>query len=130
MNSKKKARLSAATPGRAGETAAFGATASTLDFTASGGQISSLLFPGRENAVPIRDLCSATGLERRFIRHLIAKERLRGVPILSDNSSGYYLPANDSERAQFVRSMRHRAGEITRVADAVEQCTQGKETED
>lgn len=50
---------------------------------------------------------------------MIAAERLHGVPVLSDNSSGYFLPGDEIERAQFVRSMRHRAGEILRVADAV-----------
>ena len=51
---------------------------------------------------------------------MIHAERLHGTPILANNRSGYYLPANTSERARCVSSMRHRAGEIERAADAIE----------
>ena len=51
---------------------------------------------------------------------MIQAERLRGIPILADNKSGYYLPSNDEEKAAFVRSMRHRADEIHKAAEAVE----------
>ena len=51
---------------------------------------------------------------------MIAAERRTGVAILSDNLTGYYLPANEEEKARFVRSMRHRAKEILLAADAVE----------
>jgi hypothetical protein len=55
------------------------------------------------------------------VRTLIQAERLSGTPILSDNRVGYFLPANDEERRRFIRSMKHRAREIERVADAIEQ---------
>ncbi len=84
-------------------------------------QIRELLNYGQENAVPLRHLVNVTGLDGRSIRQMIQTERLAGVPILSDNLSGYYLPADDGEREQFVRSMRHRAGEIMRAARAIEQ---------
>lgn len=51
---------------------------------------------------------------------MIAAERRAGAAILSDNQTGYYLPANEEEKARFVRSMRHRAKEILCAADAVE----------
>ena len=51
---------------------------------------------------------------------MIAAERLAGVPILSDNSTGYYLPGDDAEKVQFIRSMKHRAQEIERAAEAIE----------
>ena len=51
---------------------------------------------------------------------MIQAERLRGIPILADNKSGYYLPSNDAEKADFVQSMRHRADEIHRAAEAVD----------
>lgn len=53
------------------------------------------------------------------------KERRSGVPILSDNASGYFLPGNSAERAQFVKSMRNRAAEILRTAAAVEDIGKG-----
>ena len=40
---------------------------------------------------------------------------------LADNATGYYLPATEHERAACVRSMRHRAGEIMKSAQAIEQ---------
>ncbi len=51
---------------------------------------------------------------------MIQSERLRGIPILSDNISGYYLAADVQEQEKFIRSMRGRAAEIEAVAAAVE----------
>lgn len=44
----------------------------------------------------------------------------RNVRYLRAAANGYYLPANEEEKARFVRSMRHRAQEILSAADAVE----------
>ena len=60
------------------------------------------------------------GENPRIVRRMIESERRRGVPILSDNTSGYYLPASENERQRFVRSMRGRAMEILATAAAVE----------
>lgn len=84
-------------------------------------RIVDLLSQGQENAVPLRQLMVITGADGRTIREKIAAERLGGVPILSNNSTGYFLPGNKGERDRFVRSMRHRAKEIERVAEAIEQ---------
>ena len=67
-------------------------------------KIAEYLSAGQENAVSLRCLTGATKLDSRTIRRMIASERLSGTPILSDNA----------------RSMRHRAKEIERVAQAVE----------
>lgn len=83
-------------------------------------RIADLLSHGQENAVPLRQLMAETGADGRTIRGKIAAERLAGVPILSDNSTGYYLPGNEGGREQFVKSMRHRAGEILKSAAAIE----------
>lgn len=82
--------------------------------------ISDYLSYGQKNAIPLRHLKKATGLDGRTVRRMISDERLSGVPILADNSTGYYLPANEDERRRCVRSMKHRAGEIERVAKAIE----------
>ena len=88
-----------------------------------GGQrkIADLLSYGQENAIPRRHLEKLTGLDGRTVRLMIERERHEGVPILADNVTGYYLPATEHERAACVRSMRHRAGEIMRTAQAIEQ---------
>ena len=83
-------------------------------------RIADLLSHGQENAVPLRQLVSMTNTDERTLRAKIAAERLSGVPILSDNSTGYFLPGNKGERERFVRSMRHRAHEIERAAEAIE----------
>ncbi|MCI6567295.1 MAG: hypothetical protein MSF32_00085 [Dysosmobacter sp.] len=90
------------------------------DYTTYTGPISRLLSHGRENAVPLRHLTAMTKLDGRTVRAMIAAERLAGVPILSDNSTGYYLPGNAAEKERFIRSMKHRAKEIERAAEAIE----------
>ena len=125
MTNNKKRPGSAATPLRAEDTRAFfGSTPSTVQSTtrAGAGQrpIADLLGVGRENAIPRRDLERFTGLDGRSVRLLIERERRAGTPILADNASGYYLPASDTERAECVRSLRHRAGEIMATARALE----------
>lgn len=87
------------------------------------GRISNLLLPGRENAIPRRDLEAITGLDGRTIRLMIEQERRRGALILSDNHHGYFLSDDPAEAQQFVRSMRHRASEILRTAEAIEQAS-------
>lgn len=90
-------------------------------------RIADLLSHGQENAVPLRQLVALTNTDGRTIREKIAVERLAGVPILSDNATGYYLPGNNGEKERFVRSMRNRAREIERAADAVESsCIEGE----
>ncbi len=83
-------------------------------------KIADLLNCGQENAVLLRQLTNLTGLDGRTVRQMIQAERLAGTQIISDNTSGYYMPANDEERLRFVRSMRHRAAEIERTAAALE----------
>ena len=83
-------------------------------------KISDLLGHGQSAAVPLRHLKELAGLPGREVRRMIQAERLRGVPILSDNISGYYLAADVQEQERFIRSMRGRAAEIAAVADAVE----------
>lgn len=83
-------------------------------------KIADLLLVGQSNALPLQHLRTVTGLTGRTIRQMIEAERRAGVPICSDNMTGYYLPANEAERAAFVASMRGRANEILKTAAAVE----------
>lgn len=91
---------------------------------ASSGQalkISGLLSHGAENGVTLRHLEKLTDLPGREVRRQIERERRRGIPILSDNMSGYFLPSSEDEKARCVRSMRGRAREILRTAQAIEE---------
>ncbi|WP_251317856.1 hypothetical protein [Flintibacter muris] len=83
-------------------------------------KISDLLGHGQSAAVPLRHLKELAGLPGREVRRMIQSERLRGIPILSDNISGYYLAGDAQEQEKFIKSMRGRAAEIEAVAAAVE----------
>ena len=126
MDDKKRARPSAGTPRRAKrESHRAGGNPYYQNTTdRSGGQadtISGLLLHGAENGLHLRDLCRLTGWKEREVRLHIHAERRRGVPILSDNVNGYFLPADEQELVACVRSMRNRAGEILAAAEAIEQ---------
>lgn len=82
-------------------------------------QIADLLGTGKGNATPTKHLMMLTGWDERTVRKQIEHERRRGIPILSCKD-GYFLSADEAERAAFVASMRGRAREILRTADAVE----------
>lgn len=89
-------------------------------------KVSDLLNCGQVNSIPLRQLIVMTGVDGRTIRAKIAAERMAGIPILSDNKTGYFLPANEKEKERFVQNMRHRAKEIERSAKAVEKTTYEK----
>ena len=126
MSKNKNARPDEATSEQAAENNA-GRKIPHDDSTTWNGSISRLLMRGQENAIPLRQIVKLTGINGRAVRGMIAAERLNGTPILSDNATGYYLPAIDEEKARFIRSMKHRAGEIMRVVEAVEKM-EGQET--
>ena len=90
--------------------------------TQSGGQgtISRLLMEGAGNGLHLQDLVRLTGEDQRTVRKMIHEDRRRGVPILSDNASGYFLPGSQQEREACVQSLRHRAKEILAAAEAIE----------
>ena len=102
---------------------------STTKFTTFGGsgqtfRVADLLLCGAENAISRRYLMSLTGYKDRELRLLIEAERRQGIPILSDNINGYFLPASEAERQQCVRSLRRRAKEIEATATAIEKATE------
>lgn len=125
MSKTKKSRPSVAAPGRQTETETFsGATTSiiynnTQQTGRQPGKIEQLLSHGAENAVPLQHLVILMDKPARQVRQQIQAERLRGIPILSDNEHGYYLPETQEDVDSFVRSMLHRAHEIARVANTV-----------
>ena len=126
MDDKKRARPSAGTPRRAKrESHRAGGNPYYQNTTDHGGgqadTISGLLLHGAKNGLHLRDLCRLTGWKEREVRLHIHAERRRGVPILSDNVNGYFLPADEQELVACVQSLRGRAGEILAAAEAIEQ---------
>lgn len=127
MNDKKNARpdVAASERAKAEMVALAGTTFPKADFITptppgQGLHIADLLSHGQENAIPLRELKNLLHLDGRTVRLMIRAERLSGTPILSDNRTGYFLPGNDHERVRCVRSMRRRAAEIVKAADAIE----------
>lgn len=126
MNGRKEARPDIAVSERARlDAEAWQAIASnhkstTVPLSVQAVKIADFLSPGQQNAVPLRYLKDLLHLDGRKVRLMIQAERLAGTPILADNQTGYFLPGNDHERARCVRSMRRRAAEIVKAADAIE----------
>ncbi len=126
MSRQKEARPSVAAPGQAaGNGLATGISLNHFTSSPATGQfkISDLLSPGQENAVPLRHLVKLTGEDGRIVRRRIATERLAGIPILSDCKTGYFLPGTVAEARKCVRSMRNRAKEIEKAAEAIASAT-------
>lgn len=82
--------------------------------------ISDLLHKGAENGMTLTELVRLTGEDERSIRRRVQAERKAGKLILTDNKSGYFLPASEHEVRRFIRSMSNRAREITAVACVAE----------
>ena len=79
-----------------------------------------MLHEGAENGLTLTELVQLTGEDERSIRRRIQLERKAGKLILSDNQSGYFLPATEDEVKRFIRSMSRRAREISAVAVVAE----------
>ena len=86
-------------------------------------KIAELLSCGQHNAIGLKTLMNLTGLDGRTVRKMIEFERRAGSPILSDNTNGYYLPETPEEKDRCVHSLRHRAMEIARTADAIDRAS-------
>ena len=82
--------------------------------------ISDFLHAGTQNALTLRELVQLTGGDERTIRRRIQMERKLGKLILSDNQSGYFLPASEYEVRRFIRSMSNRSREIAAISRAAE----------
>ena len=132
MSAKNNTHPTAATVERARQgTAAWQASTSPYNDTTPAplGQavkIADFLSNGEAHAIPLRHLRELLHLPARTVRLMIRQERLSGVPILESSraTGGYFLPDSDHERARCVQSMRRRAAEIVKVADAIERGAQ------
>ena len=93
---------------------------SITDFRPAQGSIAFLLLQGRSNALTCRELQRITGLEERSITRAINRERIQGAPILSDTVHGFWLAADAAELNSCLRSLRRRAREIYKTAEAIE----------
>ena len=126
MSTKRKACPTDGAAEQATETATRQAAISNDYFTTRGKgrqlpklQISDVLPRERESALKMRDLKELFSKDSRVIRLEIQRER-QHTPILSDNSSGYWVSDDEAEVRQFTISMRRRARQIWATAANVE----------
>ena len=84
------------------------------------GEIASVLGIGPDSAIKLSDLTRLVGRDERTVRLMIEAERRRYVQIVSDNARGYWISASQDETMRCVRSMRHRAAEILKTAQVLE----------
>lgn len=74
--------------------------------------VTGALSRGKANAISAQDLCNALGFESvRELQKEIARERAAGALILSTchDGGGYYLPAEEKEVKEFIRTLENRA---------------------
>ena len=75
-------------------------------------RISEYLPTGKENAIPSRALADMLGFDTvRELQKAIERERQSGAVILSTctEGGGYFLPANETEIREFIRTLSNRA---------------------
>ena len=77
-----------------------------------------LLRPGPENAVTVGQIAALWDCDARAVTMALYNARRLGEPICS-GTQGLYLPRDEADVRLCVRSMRHRAREITRSASAL-----------
>ena len=83
-------------------------------------KVSEYLHRGAGAPVRLAELAALAEMPEREVRRCIERERRSGVPICSDNRSGYFLASSEEERDRFIRSMVHRAVQILITVRAVQ----------
>lgn len=89
-----------------------GAAATASLYEISDFLVMDVLRTGKENAISAQELCAYLGLNSvRELQHIICRERKAGAVILStcQEGGGYFLPSNDQEVRQFIRTLENRA---------------------
>lgn len=87
--------------------AAATASVRTLPFV-----VMEALHNGKENAISAQELCDYLGFNSvRELQYEISRERKVGAVILStcQEGGGYFLPGNDQEVRQFIKTLENRA---------------------
>ena len=93
-------------------------------------KIADYLPTGKQNAVPSKELADLLGFDTvRELQKSIERERQAGAVILSTctDGGGYFLPANESEIREFIRTLSNRAKNTRRsmggAQDALDEMT-------
>ena len=86
-------------------------------------KIADYLHTGKQNAVPSKELADLLGFDTvRELQKSIERERQAGAVILSTctDGGGYFLPANESEIREFIRTLSNRAKNTRRSMESAQ----------
>ena len=84
-------------------------------------KITDYLPTGKENAIPSKTLAEILGFDTvRELQKAIERERQAGGVILSTctEGGGYFLPANETEIREFIRTLSNRAKNTRRSMES------------
>ena len=84
-------------------------------------KITDYLPTGKENAMPSKTLAEILGFDTvRELQKAIERERQAGAVILSTctEGGGYFLPANETEIREFIRTLSNRAKNTRRSMES------------
>ena len=84
-------------------------------------KITDYLPTGTENAIPSKTLAEILGFDTvRELQKAIERERQAGAVILSTctEGGGYFLPANETEIREFIRTLSNRAKNTRRSMES------------
>lgn len=84
-------------------------------------KITDYLPTGKENAIPGKTLAEILGFDTvRELQKAIERERQAGAVILSTctEGGGYFLPANETEIREFIRTLSNRAKNTRRSMES------------
>ena len=89
--------------------------------------ISDFIPKGKENAITRACLCAITGFSDRAVRHMIAEERAKGVPIIScSHSAGYYMAETEEEKQIILRELGSRISKMAKAYRAIRNTLQAE----
>jgi biotin operon repressor len=74
-----------------------------------------VLLPGKENAIPGKDLAQILGIPLRELTAQIERERRAGKPICANQNGkapGYYLADTKATMARYCEQLHRRAAEL------------------
>ena len=86
-------------------------------------KIADYLPTGKQNAVSSKELADLLGFDTvRELQKSIERERQAGAVILSTctDDGGYFLPANESEIREFIRTLSNRAKNTRRSMESAQ----------
>lgn len=86
-------------------------------------KIADYLPTGKQNAVPSKELADLLGFDTvRELQKSIERERQAEAVILSTctDGGGYFLPANESEIREFIRTLSNRAKNTRRSMESAQ----------